>query len=702
MRETNFIKQKKDKWIELERTMRQQNPDPDKLNDLFVQITDDLSYSRTFYPNRSVRVYLNGLAQQIFYSIYRNKKSSGNKFLFFWTTDLPNTMYQSRKELLIGTLVFWIPFIVGCLSGSMGEEEEFARQLLGNDYIDMTLSNIQSGDPMAVYKDSSSITMFLGIFLNNLVVSFRYFMVGALFSIGSIANLIYFGLFVGAFQYFFYEQGELLPSLLGIWTHGSLEVPAAILAGVGGIVMGKGLVFPGTYSRLQAFILSARKGIKIMIGIIPLILAAAFIESYITRLTDTPNIIRASFITFNFAIVLMYFVVWPHVLNTTDFKKKWPVVMMASGVATLALFAALFIFGVDGPFIITLISIPTLIFLIIQGLSTFGFFNSKEIVVEEEKLQPDSNTNLRFDRIKSSGEIFKDSFIVYRKHLFRILTIGVATAGFFTAGAFLLEKGLPTDIFAYPGTIEGFVEDMFKFIFGGLIEESEYIGQFFNYNGSLNSPLFIINTLVYTFISYWVLRAVKHTHYELTQELPTKQRWRGRVIDFAKVALVVLIANLLLLAGDVVGFFKLLFIVSFPFLLLWATIIVLEEINLFRGISRTFELLFTRIGNTYTLYIILGLIAFMALVLIFSPIMMFFLQNLGYNLSANQDTMDQILVIMVTFLAQTVFGLIYALVVIGFGLLYYSQVEIRDAKSLFVKIQEIGARKRIRGLEREG
>ena len=67
MRETNFIKQKKDKWIELERTIQQVNPDPDKLNDLFVQITDDLSYSRTFYPNRSVRVYLNGLAQQIFY-----------------------------------------------------------------------------------------------------------------------------------------------------------------------------------------------------------------------------------------------------------------------------------------------------------------------------------------------------------------------------------------------------------------------------------------------------------------------------------------------------------------------------------------------------------------------------------------------------------------------------------------------------------
>ena len=69
MRETGFIKQNKEKWKEFEKTLNYKDKDPDKLNNLFIQITDDLSYSRTFYPNRSVRVYLNNLAQQIFHSI---------------------------------------------------------------------------------------------------------------------------------------------------------------------------------------------------------------------------------------------------------------------------------------------------------------------------------------------------------------------------------------------------------------------------------------------------------------------------------------------------------------------------------------------------------------------------------------------------------------------------------------------------------
>ncbi len=701
MRETNFINQKKDKWIELERTMQQPNPDPDKLNDLFVQITDDLSYSRTFYPNRSVRVYLNGLAQQIFYSIYRNKRSSGNRFIDFWVTDLPNTLYQCRWELFLSVLVFWIPFIVGCLSGSMGEEEEFARQLLGNDYIDLTLANIQAGDPMAIYKEQSSVTMFLAIFLNNLIVSFRFFMMGALFTIGSIVSLVYFGLYVGAFQYFFFEQGELLPSILGIWTHGSLEIPAAILAGAGGIIMGKGLVFPGTYSRMQAFMISARKGIKVMIGTIPLIFAAAFIESYITRLTDTHELLRASFITFNFFLVLFYFVVWPYMLNSADFVKRLPLTGMVSIIIWGLSLAVLLLSGLDDLLVYAMIILPTAIYLAVKSLSIFGFFKNTDIDEKEEKLQPDKNIDLRFDRIKSSGEIFKDSFVLYRKYLVRILTTGIVGGAVFTAGILLFAEGKPTDLFSYPADYEGLMEDLVFFILGGLIEESKYIGQFFDYDGNLLSIHFIVNCLVYSFITFAGLRMVKESFWTKTSDWPTKQKWNNVLIDFSKVFLIVLLGNLLLLAGGVVGFFKFLFVLTLPLFLLWAAISVLEETNILSAFGRSFQLLLTKPGNAYTLYMILGLISLMALALIFSPVMMFILQNFGYNLSATQETMDQVLVILVTFIAQSLFCMIFFLVIFGFGLLYYSQTEITDARSLMMKIRKIGTGKKIRGLERE-
>lgn len=715
MRETNFINQKKDKWIELERTIQQVNPDPDQLNDLFVQITDDLSYSRTFYPNRSVRVYLNGLAQQIFYSIYKNKKSSGGKLLSFWTTDLPRIMYQSRWELLLGMLLFWIPFIVGCLSGSIGADEEFARQLLGDDYIDMTIANIQSGDPMAVYKSGSRITMFLTIYLNNLMVCFRYFMFGALFMIGSIAELINFGLYVGAFQYFFHEQDELLAAVLGVWTHGSLEIPAAILSGVAGIVMGKGLVFPGTYSRMQAFLLSARKGIKIMIATLPLVFMAAFIESYITRLTETPDLLRASFIVFNLLLVLFYFVILPYMVSTINFKQHLPAIAGISLAASVALLVALVVLGISDYIIIAMISFPAMMYIVTKVYDLLGKFTERQIEEEEEKLQVSKNDTVNFGKIKSSGEIFKDVFVVYKKYIPKITWTAFATAALFTATVLLMANGKPTELFKYPaqfGDISnvlfmdvlqyGLIGGFLKFFFETFWEILVVAAQFFDYSEGFLSPYFIANNVIYSIVSFIALRGLKEMYGKTIQNFDIKRtKWNG-FSDFAKVAVVVFALNLQLLLGHSLPIFYFTFFMTLPFCLLWMAVMVLDEGNVFQSFGRAMQLLFTRLGNAILLYIIIGIISLMALALIYSPVMMFLLQNFGYNIVTDQEGMDEILVVGVTFIAQTMYAMIAPLGVIGFGLYYYSQVEIRDAKSLIQKIQLIGSGKRIRGLEREG
>ena len=57
MKETRFIAQNKEKWLESEKLLISPVKDPEKLSSLFTQIVDDLSYSRTYYPNRSIRVF---------------------------------------------------------------------------------------------------------------------------------------------------------------------------------------------------------------------------------------------------------------------------------------------------------------------------------------------------------------------------------------------------------------------------------------------------------------------------------------------------------------------------------------------------------------------------------------------------------------------------------------------------------------------
>ncbi len=309
MKETKFIEQNQEKWASFEEMLKKDQQDPEKINDLFVQITDDLSYARTFYPNRSVRMYLNGMAQRIVNRIYKGKQFPAKRLKLFWSDELPAIMWQSRKALLLAFSIFALAFLIGMVSSVLNPE--FAKVVLGESYVRMTLENIQKNDPMAVYKESQPLGMSVGIAANNLFVAFRTAIFGVLASIGTVFIMLYNGVMIGAFQYFFIEKGLFWQSFLTIWIHGTLEISAIIIAGAAGLVAGSGLLFPGTYSRAQAFQVSMRRGLKIFIGIVPVLIIAAFIEGFLTRYTETPDSIRGAFILICLVSVLWYFVWLP-------------------------------------------------------------------------------------------------------------------------------------------------------------------------------------------------------------------------------------------------------------------------------------------------------------------------------------------------------------------------------------------------------
>ena len=75
MREVTFLKKNAEKWKEVETFLSsEEKVNPDKLANLFIELTDDLSYSRTFYPESKTTQYLNSLALKIHQSIYKSKK----------------------------------------------------------------------------------------------------------------------------------------------------------------------------------------------------------------------------------------------------------------------------------------------------------------------------------------------------------------------------------------------------------------------------------------------------------------------------------------------------------------------------------------------------------------------------------------------------------------------------------------------------
>jgi len=181
------------------------------------------------------------------------------------------------------------------------------------------MENIKSGDPMAVYKSMNEVDMFLGITVNNIRVSVIAFVAGILLGLGTLLVLMHNGVMVGSFQYFFQTQDLFWESARTIWIHGTIEISVIIIAGCGGMVLGKGMLFPGTYSRLVSFQKAMKDGLKILVSTVPFFILAGFLESFVTRYTQMPDWLSILIISGSMSLILFYYVFLP--INLTKQTK---------------------------------------------------------------------------------------------------------------------------------------------------------------------------------------------------------------------------------------------------------------------------------------------------------------------------------------------------------------------------------------------
>ena len=314
MREASFVTKNKKKWLLFEEVLaKKQKVSPDKLADLYIELTDDLSYAKTFYPNSNTLNYLNQLSSKAHQKLYYTKKESKNRIINFYKYEFPKMFIKHHKQLLIAFSTFVFFVLVGMYS--VANDGDFVRVILGDGYVNMTLDNIEKGDPMAVYKKGSESAMFLVITLNNIRVALMAFVYGMLFSIGTLYILMQNGIMLGSFLYFFIDKNLFWESSKTIWIHGTIEIWVIIIAGCAGLVLGNGLLFPKTYSRLESFKQSFKTGLKIMVSTIPFFIVAGFLEGFVTRYTNMPNWLSILIIITSLISVLYYYIYYPIKLN---------------------------------------------------------------------------------------------------------------------------------------------------------------------------------------------------------------------------------------------------------------------------------------------------------------------------------------------------------------------------------------------------
>lgn len=282
MREASFIERNKEKWSSIENNLTNKSDvNPDILASDYIELTNDLAYAQTFYPQSKTKQYLNELSIRAHQLIYKDQQASNNKMAHFFKIEIFEAIWSIRRPLFFSLLIFVLAALIGLVSAR--HDEGFVRLILGDGYVNMTIENIKAGNPAGVYQDGSNWGGALAITINNVKVAFYAFIFGVFFSLGTGYILFSNGIMVGTFHYLFYKYDVLQEAMSAVWIHGTIELSVIVIAGGCGLAMGNSILFPKSYTRLESFKRATKQAAKVLISTVPFFIVAGALEGFVTR-----------------------------------------------------------------------------------------------------------------------------------------------------------------------------------------------------------------------------------------------------------------------------------------------------------------------------------------------------------------------------------------------------------------------------------
>jgi uncharacterized membrane protein SpoIIM required for sporulation len=241
---------------------------------LYRQAAADLASVREDTASRRLSAYLNELLARAHNLIYMGRRPRPRGILLFYTEGFP----QAFRATFNYTLAAFCLFLVGSLVGflvSLGDPS-FQRFFLGSQMADTIERRVMWTHSIVAIKPLVS----TAVMTNNLVVSFGAFALGVTGGVGTIYMLVTNGLLLGVIAAACSQAGMSLQLWQFVAPHGVLELPAIFIAGGGGLLIARGLLFPGLLARRDSLVKYGGQGVRLALGVIPILVVAGIIEGF--------------------------------------------------------------------------------------------------------------------------------------------------------------------------------------------------------------------------------------------------------------------------------------------------------------------------------------------------------------------------------------------------------------------------------------
>ncbi len=130
-------------------------------------------------------------------------------------------------------------------------------------------------------KGDNPLEMFIKLFANNFETCILLFLGGASFGILTVFIMSLNGVVIGSIMEIIFHDHSLAFVAAAILPHGIFEIPAFIIAGALGILLGQSLIAEW-YGRADTAIDAGQYACLFVTYVLPLVAIAAFVEAFIT------------------------------------------------------------------------------------------------------------------------------------------------------------------------------------------------------------------------------------------------------------------------------------------------------------------------------------------------------------------------------------------------------------------------------------
>jgi len=289
-----FVSAERPNWTELEKLLDKLENDPGyemnldqlkRFHYLYERTSADLGKLVTFASEPEMRRYLESLIARAYGEIHETREKPHRLRPLYWLTNtFPQTFRRHIRAFWLSVVITIVGIafgglVIGLDPGSKSVIMPFSH-LQGSPAERVAQEEKAANDRLANHKASFSTSLMT----HNTQVSILTMALGTTWGVGTIIMLFYNGVILGAVCVDYILAGQTKFLVGWLLPHGSFEIPAILIAGQAGLLLGRAFIGSGKRISFKARLRNISPDLVTLIGGVGVMLIwAGFVEAFLSQ-----------------------------------------------------------------------------------------------------------------------------------------------------------------------------------------------------------------------------------------------------------------------------------------------------------------------------------------------------------------------------------------------------------------------------------